>query len=115
MDRYIGLDVHSTSCSMAVLGPSGRKLSSQVIAQRGPGPRGRLERRAPAGAELSASTSANGPSCISASPSRRDAALPPPHVAPVTISASTMIACLGFVAHCMIIQARSLDAAATQG
>jgi transposase len=31
MDRYIGLDAHASSCTAAVLGPSGRKLQCQVI------------------------------------------------------------------------------------
>ena len=35
MDRYIGLDVHSTSCTLAVVGPSGRRLGSQAIETNG--------------------------------------------------------------------------------
>jgi len=31
MDRYIGLDAHASSCTVAVIGPSGRKLQSQVL------------------------------------------------------------------------------------
>ena len=31
MDRYIGLDAHASSCTVAVVGPSGRHLQSQVI------------------------------------------------------------------------------------
>jgi len=31
MDRYIGLDAHASSCTVAVVGPSGRKLQHQVI------------------------------------------------------------------------------------
>jgi len=31
MDRYIGLDAHASSCTVAVVGPSGRKLQSQVL------------------------------------------------------------------------------------
>ncbi len=31
MDRYIGLDAHSSSCTVAVRGPSGRKLQCQVL------------------------------------------------------------------------------------
>lgn len=31
MDRYIGLDAHASSCTAAVLGPSGRKLQCQVL------------------------------------------------------------------------------------
>ena len=29
MDRYIGLDAHTSSCTLAVVGPSGRRLQSQ--------------------------------------------------------------------------------------
>jgi len=35
MDRYIGLDAHSTSCTLAVVGPSGRRLGLQVIETNG--------------------------------------------------------------------------------
>jgi len=35
MDRYIGLDVHSQSCTMAVVGPSGRRLTSHVLETNG--------------------------------------------------------------------------------
>ena len=31
MDRYIGLDAHASSCTVAVVGPSGRRLHSQVV------------------------------------------------------------------------------------
>ena len=31
MDRYIGLDAHASSCTVAVIGPSGRRLQSQVL------------------------------------------------------------------------------------
>lgn len=31
MDRYIGLDAHSSSCTVAVIGPSGRRLQTQVL------------------------------------------------------------------------------------
>ena len=31
MDRYIGLDAHSSSCTVATVGPSGRRLHSQVV------------------------------------------------------------------------------------
>jgi transposase len=31
MDRYIGLDAHASSCTVAVVGPSGRKLQHQVL------------------------------------------------------------------------------------
>jgi hypothetical protein len=30
-ERYIGLDAHTSSCTVAVVGPSGRQLSSQVV------------------------------------------------------------------------------------
>ena len=35
MDRYIGLDAHGTSCTFAVVGPSGRKLRSDVVETNG--------------------------------------------------------------------------------
>ncbi|MHC4073445.1 MAG: IS110 family transposase [Planctomycetota bacterium] len=31
MERYIGLDAHASSCTVAVVGPSGRRLQSQVL------------------------------------------------------------------------------------
>ena len=31
MDRYIGLDAHASSCTVATMGPSGRRLHSQVV------------------------------------------------------------------------------------
>lgn len=31
MDRYIGLDAHASSCTVAVIGPSGRRVNSQVV------------------------------------------------------------------------------------
>ena len=31
MDRYIGLDVHASSCRLAVVGPSGTRLGTQVV------------------------------------------------------------------------------------
>jgi hypothetical protein len=31
MDRYIGLDAHASSCTVATVGPSGRRLHSQVV------------------------------------------------------------------------------------
>jgi hypothetical protein len=31
MDRYIGLDAHASSCTVAVIGPSGRRLQTQVL------------------------------------------------------------------------------------
>jgi len=35
MDRYIGIDVHATSCTIVVIGPSGRKLGEQVVETNG--------------------------------------------------------------------------------
>ena len=35
MDRYIGLDVHSRTCTVAVMGPSGRRLQEQVLETNG--------------------------------------------------------------------------------
>jgi hypothetical protein len=35
MDRYIGLDAHSSSCTIAVIGPSGRRLQSKVLETNG--------------------------------------------------------------------------------
>jgi transposase len=35
MERYIGLDVHLQSCTMAVMGPSGRRLKSLVLETNG--------------------------------------------------------------------------------
>ena len=35
MDRYVGLDAHSASCTVAVVGPSGRRLQSQVLETNG--------------------------------------------------------------------------------
>lgn len=35
MDRYIGLDAHSASCTVAVVGPSGRRLAHQVLETNG--------------------------------------------------------------------------------
>ena len=31
MDRYIGLDAHSSSCTLGVLGPSGKRLGLHVV------------------------------------------------------------------------------------
>ena len=31
MDRYIGLDAHASSCTVAVVGPSGQRLASHVV------------------------------------------------------------------------------------
>jgi len=31
MERYIGLDAHASSCSLAVVGPSGKRLGSHVV------------------------------------------------------------------------------------
>jgi len=35
MQRYIGLDAHGTSCTFAVIGPSGRKLRQDVVETNG--------------------------------------------------------------------------------
>lgn len=35
MDRYLGLDVHAQSCTLAVMGPSGKHLSEQVLETNG--------------------------------------------------------------------------------
>ena len=35
MDRYIGLDVHTQSCTMAIVGPSGRRLKTLVLETNG--------------------------------------------------------------------------------
>jgi transposase len=35
MQRYIGIDVHSETCTIAVMGPSGRKLSEQQVETNG--------------------------------------------------------------------------------
>lgn len=31
MDRYIGLDAHTSSCTVATVGPSGRRVNSQIV------------------------------------------------------------------------------------
>ena len=31
MDRYMGLDAHASTCTLGVVGPSGKRLSSQVV------------------------------------------------------------------------------------
>ena len=31
MDRFIGLDVHAASCTLGVIGPSGKRLGSHVV------------------------------------------------------------------------------------
>ncbi len=31
MDRYIGLDAHASSCTVATIGPSGKRLHSRVV------------------------------------------------------------------------------------
>ena len=35
MDRFLGLDVHSESCTLAVVGPSGKRLKSMVVETNG--------------------------------------------------------------------------------
>jgi hypothetical protein len=29
--KYIGLDIHSSSCTLGVIGPSGKRLQTQVL------------------------------------------------------------------------------------
>ena len=31
MQRYIGIDVHTASCTLAVMGPSGRRITERVV------------------------------------------------------------------------------------
>ena len=31
MDRYIGLDVHASSCTLGIVGPSGKRLGARVV------------------------------------------------------------------------------------
>lgn len=35
MERYLGLDVHATSCTLAVMGPSGKRISWEVVETNG--------------------------------------------------------------------------------
>jgi hypothetical protein len=35
MERYIGLDAHASSCTLAVVGPSGKRLGSHVVETNG--------------------------------------------------------------------------------
>ncbi|MEO8181040.1 MAG: hypothetical protein ABI895_19565, partial [Deltaproteobacteria bacterium] len=35
MDRYIGMDVHAMSCTLTIVGPSGRQLKSDVVETNG--------------------------------------------------------------------------------
>ena len=35
MDRYVGLDAHAETCTLAVMGPSGRRLTSRVVETNG--------------------------------------------------------------------------------
>jgi transposase len=35
MDRYFGLDAHPTTCTLAVMGPSGKRLKSMVVETNG--------------------------------------------------------------------------------
>jgi transposase len=35
MERYVGMDVHSQSCTLAVIGPSGKRLKAQVVETNG--------------------------------------------------------------------------------
>jgi transposase len=35
MDRYVGLDAHAQTCTLAVMGPTGRRLASRVVETNG--------------------------------------------------------------------------------
>ena len=35
MDRYVGLDAHAQSCTLGVIGPSGKRLKSMVVETNG--------------------------------------------------------------------------------
>ena len=35
MDRYVGLDAHAETCTLAVMGASGRRLTSKVVETNG--------------------------------------------------------------------------------
>ena len=35
MERFVGLDAHSASCTLAVVGPSGRRLGKTVVETNG--------------------------------------------------------------------------------
>ena len=35
MDRYIGLDVHATTTTMAIIGPSGKRIGTKVVETNG--------------------------------------------------------------------------------
>jgi len=35
MERYIGLDAHASSCTLAVVGRSGKRLGSRVVETNG--------------------------------------------------------------------------------
>lgn len=35
MDRYVGLDAHAQTCTLAVMGPTGRRLTSRVVETNG--------------------------------------------------------------------------------
>ena len=35
MERYIGIDVHAQSCTVAVMGPSGKRLGTEVVETKG--------------------------------------------------------------------------------
>ncbi len=37
MDRSIGTDVHAISCTLTIIGPSGRRLESDVVETNGQG------------------------------------------------------------------------------
>ena len=35
MDRYVGLDAHAETCTLAVMGPTGKRLTSRVVETNG--------------------------------------------------------------------------------
>jgi len=35
MDRYVGLDAHAETCTLAVMGPTGKRLTSKVVETNG--------------------------------------------------------------------------------
>jgi len=35
MDRYVGLDAHAQTCTLAVMGPTGKRLTSSVVETNG--------------------------------------------------------------------------------
>ena len=35
MDRYVGVDAHAQTCTLAVMGPTGKRLTSEVVETNG--------------------------------------------------------------------------------